>query len=296
MSNPPPPPSTQFLASLGKDKYGNTEKPEDDESLTIGQSSSRVFTGIICAIIVPLVLWVSGSALETFLLPETVCVGSITTPIKAIMCDSEKVTEKIDEVTKNKTKWKPPAASGFINSVMGLVREHTTPKVTTLASILVATVLIGTGLLYWIIGAAGWGQFLKETWNDDHQIIAVLLLFLCSFLAVGVLTLETYLRFIWHCITIIKDQTLKPPDKEAMYFIGFISSLFIWFSVMSATQGLGGSQVAILIYTAICCIWATYKAASGAASGPAREAAAVMKEKMATKGTAVYNAVKESDL
>ena len=264
MSHPPPPPSTQFLASIGKDKDGNTEKADEDPSLTIGQSSGSLVMGIACAVVVPLVLWVSGSALETFLLPEAVCAGSMTTPIKAIMCDSETVT-KGDVDT---TKWKPPAASGFIGSVMGLVREHTTPKVTTLASILVALVLVGTGFLYWIIGAAGWAQFLKETWSDGHPIIAGLLGFFLSFMAVGVLTLETYIRFFWHCITMIRTKGVKPPDKNSVRFLGFVSALFLLSSVMVATQGLGGYQVAILIVLAMTCTWATHTASSGAASGP----------------------------
>ena len=217
-------------------------------------------------------MWVSGSALETFLLPATVCAGSMTTPIKAIMCDSEEVTEKIDEVTKTKTNWKPPASPGFIDSVMGLVREHTTPKVTTLASIWVALVLIGTGFLYWIIGGAGWAQFLKETWSDGHPIIAGLLGFFLSFMAVGVLTLETYLRFFWHCITMIRTGETKPPDKNSIRFLGFISALFLLSSVMIATQGLGGYQVAILIILTITCVGATHIASSGAASGSVKAA------------------------
>ena len=265
MSHPPPPPSTQFLASIGKDKDGNTEKADEDPSLTIGQSSGSVFAGLVCAIIVPLVLWISGSALETFLLPGAVCAGTMTTPIKAIMCDSETVTKGGVDTTK----WKPPANSGFIGSVMGLVREHTTPKVTTLASILVALVLIGTGLLYWIVGAAGWAQFLKEIWSDGHPIIAGLLGFFLSFIAVGVLTLEAYLRFFWHCITMVRQTGgVKPPDKNSVRFLGFVSALFLLSSVMVATRGLGGYQVAILIVLAITCGWATHTASSGAASGP----------------------------
>ena len=270
MSHPPPPPSTQFLASIGKDKDGNNEKPEDDQSLTINQSAGNLFVGIVCAIIVPLVLWVSGSALESFLLPTSVCAGSITTPIKAIMCNSEKVTSGAGETTK----WKQPALSGNIDSVMGLIREHTTPKVTTLASILVALVLIGTGFLYWIIGAAGWGQFLKETWEGGHQIIACFLLVLFSFLAVGVLTLETYLRFIWHCITMIQNGGVKPCDKNSIGFLGFVSSLFLLSSVMIATQGLGGYQIVILIMLAITCTLATHTAASGVSSSRGSSSAA----------------------
>ena len=177
---------------------------------------------------------------------------------------------------------------------MGLVREHTTPKVTTLASILVATVLIGTGLLYWIVGAMGWAQFLKETWNDDHQIVAGLLLFFLSFLAVGVLTLETYIRFIWHCITMIRTEGVKPPDKNSVRFLGFVSALILLSSVMIATQGLGGFQVVVLIILAITCTWATHTAASGAASGPAIKASKLAKS--ARSSTGVFDSVKDADL
>lgn len=295
MSHPPPPPSALFLASIGKDKDGNAEKPEDDQSLTINQSAGNLFVGIACAIIVPLVLWVSGSALETFLLPKSVCAGSITTPIKAIMCDSEKVTEKIDEVTNTKTKWKPSSNPGYIDSVMGLVQEHTVPKVTTLASILVALVLVGTGFLYWIIGAAGWGQFLKETWDGGHQIVAGLLLFFLSLLAVGVLTLETYLRFFWHCITMIRTGGVKPPDKNSIRFLGFVSALLLLSSVMIATQGLGGYQVVVLIMLAITCTWATHTAASGGGGSGVRKASAAV-AKSARNNTRVFDTVKDADL
>lgn len=279
MSHPPPPPSTRFLASIGKDKDGNTEKLDDDQSLMINQSAGNVFVGIMCAIIVPLVLWISGSALETFLLSTSVCASGVTTPIKVIMCDSEKVIEKINGATNTETKWKPSQTPGYIDSVMGLVREHTIPKVTTLASILVALALIGTGFLYWIIGAAGWGQFLKETWSDRHPVVAGVLLFLFSFLAIGILTLETYLRFIWHCITMVRTGGIKRPDKNSIRFLGFVSSLFLLSSVMIAMQGLGGYQVVILIMLAIACTWATHTAASGATSGRGGRAAEAEQQK-----------------
>ena len=267
MSQPPPPPTRQFLASIGKDKDGITEKPADDETLTIGQSSTRLATGLILAIIVPVILWISGSALETFLEPDQTCVTGITTPIKTLMCDSTSNT--FDDTTI--TEWKATTPPGYIGRVMGLVREHTIPKVVTLASICLALVLITTGLLYWIIGFAGCAQFLNETWSDDHQITAVILFIFLSGLIVGVLTLETYLRFIWHCITLIKNKDLKPPDKNSMYFLGFIFSLFLWFSVMAATQSLGGYQVLILIILAIACVAGTKMAVSGVLEGRLRK-------------------------
>ena len=206
------------------------------------------------------------------------------------MCNSEKV--KIDE--KETTKWEPSPNPGYIGSVMGLVQEHTVPKFTTLASILVALVLVGTGFLYWIIGAAGWGQFLKETWDGGHQIVAGLLLFFLSLLAVGVLTLETYLRFFWHCITMIRTGGVKPPDKNSIRFLGFISALFLLSSVMNATQGLGGYQVVILIILTITCTWATRTAASGGGGGAVRKASTVAKS--AGNNTRVFDTVKDADL
>ena len=226
---PPPPPSKDYLASIGKDDDGGTPEEPDKPSINL---VSQIF--LIIFSLVYVYLWGRFAAgFHNFLDPKMLCTGEGVIPI--ISCDDGSPREK---------DW----FTDLWDAIKKTSKAHPDDPV-SVKTLLLVPILYSVGAFFSpLIGALeggkiGWGWPFTQWWGTDDFPFAILT-YSASFwiammgMCVGFwgVSFELPLRVLFHLYS-CEDcglSALSPAAATVLYLIAMSS---VWGTICLATSG-----------------------------------------------------------
>jgi len=223
---PPPPPSQDYLSSIGKDDDGNTPEEPDQPTINLFSQILLIIFSVVCVYV-----WGRFAAgFHDFLDPSTLCAGEGL--VSMLSCE-DGVPRKDDWFTQLWDTLKDTSGAG--------------PKKTVdLKTFAFVPLLYGVGtfaspLIAALEGAKiGWQWTLKQWWGELFIPFSYFAAFWIAFAAMCVgfwgVSIEIPLRAAMHIYSCSDCglDALSPITVTAMYLVAMFS---VWGSVCLATAG-----------------------------------------------------------